>query len=80
MDSMVGTLKAMAVNYANGHQWDKLDSEACNKAAAEIERLTRQREDLLNALDEYLYNSNSDSTACWIKLISTIRAIKGEKQ
>lgn len=33
------TLKAMAVNYLNGHSWDHLDSAACALAAAEINML-----------------------------------------
>jgi hypothetical protein len=32
-------LKAMAKNYADGHRWDHLDSEACIKAANEIAEL-----------------------------------------
>lgn len=36
------TLRAMAQNYRNGHSWDHLDSEVCNKAADEIESLQRQ--------------------------------------
>jgi hypothetical protein len=32
-------LKAMARNYSKGHSWDKLDAEACLKAAEEIRTL-----------------------------------------
>lgn len=32
-------LEAMARNYAGGHSWDRLDGEACMRAAAVIRRL-----------------------------------------
>lgn len=35
-------LRVMALNYANGHEWDSLDSNACNKAADELERMELQ--------------------------------------
>lgn len=41
------TLRAMANNYANGHQWDKLDGEACIKAADEIASLKAQDRDTI---------------------------------
>lgn len=39
------TLRAMAENYTDGHQWDHLDSEACIKAADEI-KLLRAGQDI----------------------------------
>lgn len=39
MKTYVGTLKAMASNYGEGHRWDYLDKMACEGAAEEIERL-----------------------------------------
>ena len=38
-DTQEFTLRAMAENYSDGHQWDHLDSEACAKAADEIKQL-----------------------------------------
>lgn len=46
-------LRAMVVNYAEGHAWDRLDSEACAKAADEIAALEAECERLRAELAAY---------------------------
>ena len=41
-DSAAPKLRAMATNYPAGHQWDKLDAQACIRGALEIEALRSQ--------------------------------------
>lgn len=53
MKTYVSTLKAMAINYGEGHRWDYLDRMVCEGAAAEIERLR-------NALREIADDPTSD--------------------
>lgn len=45
-------LRAMAMNYAEGHAWDRLDSEACAKAADEIAAIEAECERLRGAMME----------------------------
>lgn len=45
-DTQQFVLKAMAKNYASGHRWDHLDSEACQKASEEIGTLRANNERL----------------------------------
>lgn len=42
-DSAAPKLRAMATNYTAGHQWDKLDAQACIRGALEIEALRAAR-------------------------------------
>ncbi len=49
--SEAGLLRAMARNYNRNNLWDHLDADACTKAANEIDELTKQRDELLAALD-----------------------------
>jgi hypothetical protein len=44
-------LRAMALNYRNGHSWDHLDGEAVTKAADEITRLQAENAALLQRLN-----------------------------
>ena len=46
------TLRAMAMNYAEGHAWGRLDSEACAKAADEIAALEAECERLRGTMME----------------------------
>lgn len=48
--STTTTLRAMAENYRNGHQWDELDALLAQKAADEIQSL---RSALLYAQDYF---------------------------
>lgn len=38
-DSVAPILRAMAINYTDRHSWDRLDTNACNRGALEIEAL-----------------------------------------
>lgn len=44
------TLRAMATNYRNGHQWDHLDGEVATLAADEIERLETELKEALDVI------------------------------
>lgn len=51
--SSAGILRAMAANYANGHSWDQLDSEACLNAATRIEQLEAENAALREEVDRF---------------------------
>ena len=58
-------LRAMAMNYAEGHAWDRLDSEACAEAADEIAALEAECERLRSGV----------KTAAYMELDTTKRSI-----
>lgn len=55
--SEAGTLRAMVRNYRMNNLWDHLDAEACTKAANKIDELTKQRDELIDAL-EMVFSEN----------------------
>ena len=52
-------LRAMAMNYAEGHAWDRLDSEACAEAADEIASLEAECERLRQQVAALQSDANS---------------------
>ncbi|WP_010486841.1 hypothetical protein [Pseudomonas sp. S9] len=66
-------LKAMAKNYAGGHNWDHLDGDTCSKAAEEIGTLRPANQRLEAQRDAILLQAQ-----CWAGEAKTQQSITRE--
>lgn len=75
-------LRAMAMNYARpgpDHVWDRLDSEACAKAADEIAALEAERERLREAAQKVIGHVEGDlPIKGWLRDTDASREALGE--
>jgi seryl-tRNA synthetase len=74
LQSQQYVLRAMALNYRNGHSWDHLDGEAVTKAADEITRLQAEIAALqqrLNVADQQVDELQTQLS----EIVSAVRSI-----